>query len=219
MKKGFTLSEVLVALAIVGVISVMVIPESSRRIYNSVYISTLQSSVAQILDALNEAKAEQRINDLAYLYEDRQEGQTAEQLFMIDKMNAVGDCGDSPDGCFGSSYTTLNKTALNNFTSGYNAYVSIKNGASIAISFPEGDVDDEDSVGEILVDANGAKAPNVYGRDAFKLSLRGDSSVGAYGEVTSSETIESALAKCKSGTTHNYMCYYYLSQNDWKNDY
>ena len=39
-KKGFTLSETLIALAIVGIISVMVIPTTSRRVRNNIYAST-----------------------------------------------------------------------------------------------------------------------------------------------------------------------------------
>ena len=220
MKKGFTLSETLIALAIVGIISVMVIPTTSRRVRNNIYASTLQSAVAQIMDALEEATAEQHVNDIAYLYENANNSTTREELFLSEKLNSIADCGSTPEPCFASAYSTLNNTALDDFTSGYNAYVTIKNGASVALRFPVDSANPDEVVqGEILIDANGSKTPNIYGRDTFKLSLHADSAIGAFGDLADDETMESALAKCRAGSDYNFMCYYYISQNDWKNDY
>ena len=51
MKKGFTLSEVLITLGIVGLIAALTIPAVMKNYKNRLYVSQLQKVYSQLSDA------------------------------------------------------------------------------------------------------------------------------------------------------------------------
>ena len=60
MKKGFTLSEVLVTLGIVGVISVLTVPAVMKNYRKKVYVSKLKQTYSQITDATRAIMADEQ---------------------------------------------------------------------------------------------------------------------------------------------------------------
>ena len=66
MKKAFTLSEVLIALAVIGTVAAMTIPSLLQRSEEKIIVSGLQKSIA-ILDAgFRKIMAEERVSDIRY---------------------------------------------------------------------------------------------------------------------------------------------------------
>ena len=51
MKRGFTLSEVLITLGIVGVVAVLTVPSVMKNYRNRLYVSQLQKVYSQISEA------------------------------------------------------------------------------------------------------------------------------------------------------------------------
>ena len=51
MKKGFTLSEILITLGIVGVVAVLTVPSVMKNYRNRMYVAQLQKTYSQIHDA------------------------------------------------------------------------------------------------------------------------------------------------------------------------
>jgi len=66
MKKAFTLSEVLIALAVIGVVAALTMPSLLQRSEEKIIVSGLQKSIA-ILDAgFRKIMAEERVSDIRY---------------------------------------------------------------------------------------------------------------------------------------------------------
>ena len=63
MKKGFTLSEVLITLGIVGVVAVLAIPGVMRNYQNRLYTAQLQKTYAQISDAIQSIMNDEQTDD------------------------------------------------------------------------------------------------------------------------------------------------------------
>ena len=215
MKKGFTLFETLIALAIVGIVAILVMPSFLRKMYNNTYVSVLQSTVSQLADGLREATAIQHINDLGYLLESPEEDYNREDVFLSTYVS-TSSCGDTPGDCFAGSYKNINGDILEDYTAGYNDYAVLGTGASVGLILPvpNGEFSDD---GEVLVDVNGSKGPNTVGRDVFKFVLMGNSAMGVFEDIPDDD--DEVIESCKSASDNGYMCYYYLSQNDWRMDY
>ena len=64
MKRGFTLAEVLIAMTIVGIISVLTVPSVMQNTFTKANIAKLQAVHAQVSQAVKQAMVDERINDL-----------------------------------------------------------------------------------------------------------------------------------------------------------
>ena len=61
-KRGFTLAEVLIAVGIVGIISLLVVPMVVTKIQTSMFNSGFRKSTVSILDELNQLPVNERLN-------------------------------------------------------------------------------------------------------------------------------------------------------------
>lgn len=211
---AFTLSEVLIAMSIVGVVAVLTMPSLMNNMYDKTYSSLLQKTYSQLSEAMNEAMAEQKVYGAEDInrYVSTESGREAD--FLSKYMNVTSGCGSTAGNCFGAGYRTLSGKALRNvdlFTSEYNYYATMKNGVALGLSFPT-----DTANGSVIVDVNGPKKPNILGKDLFMMSLASNTTMGDFATYSSVSAMKEA---CQKNTGHGYACFKYLAENDWKIDY
>ena len=66
MKKGFTLTEILITLGIIGIVSILTVPNFTRGMYKKNMIATLKSTYSQLQTAVTTKMAD----DGVYIWED-----------------------------------------------------------------------------------------------------------------------------------------------------
>ncbi len=184
-KKGFTLAEVLVSMAIVGIVAALVMP----ALYNNSKKSAMGASLASSVELLQ--------NGMKNIFTEttsRSDSGSIETLSAIRKsdIGLDGDTYITDDNAFydltrgllgieDSDYGINNIKTYNNaapsetLTEGLTAYkfkkspavvlfhnVSIANIATAA---------DDDIIAKVIIDANGAEQPNKFGEDVFLFGL------------------------------------------------
>lgn len=190
MKKGFTLAEVLITLAIIGIVAAITIPvliNYFTELSTATSVKKVQSILSQ---ALTEYAADNNcIGNLAGcgLFDnggtETDAGHLAVWNALKPYLKVIKDCGNSTNqGCFAPNvnYSWLNKSAgylgvLDNMS---NAKGVLTDGISIWIDdYADNCVTDRtDGTGtsplsntcaQLIVDINGSKNPNQSGKDTF----------------------------------------------------
>ena len=161
-RKGFTLAEVLVTLGIIGVVSAMTVPSLMQNYQRQSYVTQLHKFYNELSQALvryqNDSNAvnlrEAGLNSRAALYD-----------FFKNYFKIVNDCGNTQTPCFASDYKNLSGVK-----SGFNCSsncVLLASGSSLGATFPN----KSNIISEVVVDINGPKGPNIFGRDAFTIYI------------------------------------------------
>ena len=156
---GFTLAEVMVVIAIVGAIAAMTIPDLINNIQTDQYKSAYKKAFADYSNALINAN-----NDGVLLQMIAQDNQNNITNFLAIKnyFTVIKDCSSSNNSnCWASGETY-------NTTPNYNAY-SFIDSQGRSWSTRLGIAGGGWYVSIILVDTNGMKGPNQYGKDRFPL--------------------------------------------------
>jgi len=186
MKKGFTLAEVLITLAIIGVVAAMTIPTLMANYQKTQYIAGLKKAYAEVTEALRLMANDHGCPDNLKCTSIFKNGDNAtlgnefKKYFKLAK-----DCGttynsnDESTKCFSDSISdNYDGTASRYNPNNYNYYNFITaDGLSISLySYDceqnytmsgETNLNISKVCGGINIDVNGMKGPNNYGRDIF----------------------------------------------------
>lgn len=208
---GFTLSEVLITLGIIGVVSAMTIPSLVKNYQRQVYVTQLRKVYNEVGQAVQTYMTDNR---LVSMRESRLVGnKVALKSFVNNYFKIAKDCNGQYVGCFASSYAHMNgdpDTSLVGWECDVTA--TLPSGAAICLSSGQaeqrpadsdingdGQVNGDDvisnagaSAGAVIsveVDVNGAQGPNMYGRDLFFIDVRPN------GDVAPSPGTESYLGR------------------------
>lgn len=187
MKKGFTLSEALITLGIVGCIAALTIPSIMKNYKKKVYVSQLEKAYSQITDAaqavINDEFADSFYMSTAGVPSSCNSDMTKSKgacYFLNSYFKTVKtDCqsADATDGgCLGTDYKSLDGSGVVNST-GINAEYCIQttNNATICIYF-----DKDKGKTSALVDVNGPAEPNMAGLDTFSMDISSNGLVTDY---------------------------------------
>lgn len=174
-KKAFTLTEVLIATAIVGVIAALVMPMVITTYQNNLYehMYTKQyDAIKDALEALPVTENKTRFADTIMSSDDINDNTSG--LFINKYFKVARYCGnitDSGADCFAPEYVTYDeqthKRVHNKATDliARGTCAMLKNGTSLCITpQPVTPTDAWKSV-QVVMDLNGIKGPNVVGRD------------------------------------------------------
>lgn len=191
IKKGFTLAEVLIAMAIVGVVASLTAPWLMMNKKNAANATKLATIVSDLDNAFSSMVVDEQVDSLretawmqANVNDRRQE--LAKHIAITNPV---------VQGNENYSYNTLgngykkssNKTSF----SSSNAY-NLKNGAIVYIRYAADDGRNVDSnlqqggnlgsvVANVFIDVNGLNEPNTVGRDLFYFALGADGMLYPYG--------------------------------------
>lgn len=168
MRKGFTLSEVLITLGIVGVVSAMTLPTLLKKHQRQVFVTQLRKVCTEVTQAF-----EQVITDSnAVSLRESGFGRRGVESFVRTYFKTTKVCTNNPGDCFADQYKNINGVALRNRTlfgeakEGVVAAV-LSNGASLWLRGMNQGC-------EIYIDVNGKQGPNILARDLFDIYIDND---------------------------------------------
>lgn len=209
-RDGFTLSEVLITLAVIGVLAALVVPGLVKDSNNKAMMSLLQSTVSILNNAVQNELISIGTNDVK-----NTDVYNNPQQFLKDRLEVKKECtGAVPNACYGASYRTLKGA---NFGIWKNSGVLLNNGVAVDIlkgnmgSFPD------NKYLPIGIDLNGGKEPNIAGVDRWVIcvTLETDETEGTHsGDVggclrtgyTTTSSRNTLKTACETGTTE--ACYF-----------
>lgn len=211
MKKAFTLSEVLLALAIVGVLATMVIPTVMNNMQKKILTSQLKNSYQAIQDLAQEQIARSPSKNL-------KDSEFATGIINSNNFDISYNCSASKK-CWADNYKTLNSESVSISQDG----AKLKNGAAIKYIVEENPQDapfnnnnKEFYIGTFYIDVNGAEKPNILGLDLYAFRVTDKGRLGDNSANT--KTKEELLTACQNAET-NTACTTYLETNGWNMDY
>ncbi len=192
-KKAFTLTELLIALGIIGAIAAMAIPSTINKIHNASLATSLKSNVAAIQQIVSDQLVLKRTKDLSDT-----DLATADGFFS--KLNDAQKCIDITE-CWADTYKTLDGITNETYNSRPNDAIKLKNGAVIGYALDDPKALD---LAWITIDLNGPERPNIIGRDFFKFGIT------KTGQIHGQRTVNRGT--CDTGTE----CFNALIKNNWK---
>jgi len=177
---AFTLAEVLIVLGIIGIVAQMTIPTLVKNVETQVTVASLKKTYSTFESAFRLAIQQNGTVDqwgLTDIYSSSGQGALDAMNIIVPYLKISEKCGIS-DGCYpNSNYTFLDKSATKNYyTDATRAKFILADGViadfmirDISCNSPQGTTPNLSSVcGDLDVDINGAKGPNVFGRDYFR---------------------------------------------------
>lgn len=219
-KDGFTLSEVLITLAVVGTLAVMVIPGLIKDASNKAMVALLQSTVSNISSAIQSEVVNTRTSNL----EDTDIVKNTE-AFLKKYLNVKRVCTNANPCMYTSSNTDSKYRTFNTLGGGtiaassYSTIVLLQNGVAVGIQ-PE-----EDGEITLAIDLNGLTEPNTVGIDRWifdiqkKTDLNSDppTHAGEMGGRDKFSTTATLKTQCKRGYAPG--CYTLLERSGFDPDY
>lgn len=165
MKKAFTLAEILITMGIVGVVSALTIPALNQSWQRDSYVTQLRKVYSEVAQAAVRLKTDRNVQTLkeARLSNDNLKQEFINKYFVITR-----DCDTTLTNCFASSYKTVNGATITTSTTSLGVCKSsiIASGAALCYSL----IPNNKRI-RIIVDINGAKDPNIFGRDVFAMEV------------------------------------------------
>ena len=192
---AFTLAEVLVTLGIIGVVSAMTVPTLMQNYQRQSYVTQLH----KVYNELNQATLRYQTDRNALnLKEAGLTSQAAAENFIENNFKIVQKCGSNKTPCFASSYKKIAGTSSIGWYTPRTNYI-IASGTAIGVSYrPVGDV-----LLELYVDTNGAKGPNITGRDIFAMFIYNN---GIIDDFNFSENTTAPMTEAARNTNYTNVC-------------
>jgi len=215
MEKAFTLAEVLLTLAIIGIVAALTIPAVITKVTKDQYVVALRKAY-NTLKAV-ERKAVQEHGEIKNWNTATSSNQDAQQFFdtyFKPYFDIIKECKDRDDSCFADGpYTRLDKTGTWSSLDNLNnpSVIRIMTSDGISFSFTGSAEDTELArVARFWVDVNGRKGPNIIGRDLFGFSLFSKIGIKPHGgyDVDTGEPYAPKLieANCNTKTGSGHTC-------------
>ena len=162
-KRAFTLTELLIALGIIGTIAALCIPSLMTTINNKSLAIQLQNNVAAIQQAIANQKIIKNTKDMS---ETAFANET--DFYALFQSSKGETCSvSSTTKCWGDSYRVIGGGAPSYELVPEGNAIRLKNGATIAYKTGNDDAYGNKQLCEIFIDVNGADEPNIVGRDLF----------------------------------------------------
>ena len=179
-RRGFTITEVLIALGVVAVIAVLILPVITTRAQNKSFALSYETEVKQMLNSLEGLPISENKNDIAgtMMFVENDDGNYANNAgaYINKYMKVAKYCGNEPGDCFGGEYYEYkdNDRVTFDIKDVKGACALLKNGVSICLKPQVKKTGDAEEEIQGWIDLNGPKGPNIYGRDlrTFAINLK-----------------------------------------------
>ena len=138
--------------------------------------------------------------------------------------NIVNDCGASLTPCFANQYNRINgeeaNVSISDDLADKTTVVALASGASICM-FGGFDNDDDDYHGytQVMIDINGAKGPNITGRDVFFFEIYSDGKIDVSYEGGSKNSDRDDLIDGCRASGYGEHCTTLILQDNWRMTY
>lgn len=205
-KLGFTLTEIMIAMGVIGIVSAITIPALVNNYTNRANTVQFRKFMEEFSSSLDMYITEEGKTKLAHtgIFDSMANAEN----FINNKFKVVRTCEARTGGCFAGTYGNLNGGS-SGFTCNNKSFV-LSNSTAICID----NFDNLEDGGEITfqIDINGTDKPNIGGRDMFLVDLRNR-------DNTESFEFRSGNANSCLGSTIGNGCYTRLVENNWNMNY
>lgn len=235
---GFSLAELLIAVAIIGVIAALTIPGVIANYQRKALLTQLQKSYVELQESLLILKTE---NYQKGLYGSSLNKKSSTSIrnsagkFLLGYYKITQDCETDTQPCFASKYADLSSMTYSDYScEGYS--VNVASGAAICIvpaSITEEEVSDDTGAtttkeiknpAVVYIDVNGSKEPNIGGRDMFTFNIYEDFTID---EVDPASTDLSSLEEERDNLYEENCltssigkgCFAKILNDDWEMNY
>lgn len=228
IKLAFTLSEVLITLGIIGVVSAMTIPTLISKYQKHIVEANLQESYSIIQQVMKYTEYDDVSFDVKI--PDSLEGMKLWSETFLEPHLKYGKICYNTSGCWQAKVPTKNlkgNDAVCNRTGigvGYDIItIKLTNGANLCLDgfsksdmkrFFGADITDAASL-VVYIDANGDRGPNIIGKDIYILAYTTNGLVPA-GFSETNETVKQNCSKNATGQNAGYYCINLVKANGWK---
>ncbi len=222
-KKAFTLTELIIALGIIGTIAALTVPSILKNINKKILSSQIKNTVASIQQLVTDQMVTKKTKILADTDFASPESLLSSANFEISGICPKADTeDDNAVNCWADTYKVFyvqnNRTASQNITTDGTVpntitAIKLKNGTTIGYSLAsESDVpsNGEDAYGKFYVDLNGTEEPNIVGRDFFEFYLT------EKGKLVATEVSGTCHDPISSNLDAALNCFSILMNNNWK---
>lgn len=246
-RKGFTLSEVMISLIIVGAIAALTIPPLAENYRKTAYATSLSVAISNFEKAMQTMMIKENVTDLLdtkawnTTKNNNNGSYTLNNTNFQNFQNELRKYLQIVDSSIGApqGYASLQspKKANKNTHFSTNPYFKTKDGVGYIITFPgvksssrknEAEMLLKGSsylnmAGRVFIDVNGENKPNVIGRDLFKFELSTDGHLYPfhgqdYRLYHDTKKPKDPETECKQKKNGDY-CAAYLISNKFKMDY
>ena len=196
-KNAFTLTEVLIAVAIVGIIAGLVLPKLIENYQTKTMDSAFQREVQTIEDSINGLAVSENKADFfsTMMYKDTApESYDDSSGMYIKKYLKISKMCDNPNDCFAPTYYQYEAgKSRSEYKPDYKGACAIlKNGMSICM-IPQ--IGAANITG--IIDLNGKKGPNVYNKDLRTFSIAAKTRVGLNQDTEGVRKLDWDNIKCE----------------------
>lgn len=232
MKKGFTLSEVLITLSVVGIVAVLTIPGVMKNYRNRLYVASLEKVYAQVSDAAQSIMNDEHVDNFyettaagASSCSDADNGkcESGYGYFLTKYFKAVKyNCKNTDkSGCVSSTssnYKSISGSAIGGGVAGDNC-IQTPSGAAICGSY-----NNNNKCLTLTVDVNGMAEPNMPGRDIFAMDVHKNGSISDYNSGCVDGSLGVAASQCTKGSNDGIAtaasgCLNNVIEAGWKMEY
>ena len=215
-KRAFTLTELLIALGIIGAIAALCIPSLMTTINNKNLATQLQNNVASIQQAIGNQKIIKNTKDMTETAFANETDFYA--LFQSSKGEKCS--ASSTVKCWGDNYRIIGGGTFS-YEQPPATAIRLKNGATIGYEQKKLNLSDatqkKNTLGEIFIDVNGPDEPNIVGRDLFGIFVYKDGTL--FGNVSTSAGTCDTPSECFNALLKNNYnmpddAHYYNTEQD-----
>lgn len=214
---AFTLSELLVTLSIVGVVSALTVPTMINKYQAQANVTQLRKVYFDLSQAIDLLLTDEGKNSISATSLKDDPG-----IFLKKYLRINQDCGSNLTPCFANSYKNINSgSSVNLVCNGKGKTVLTTAGYAVCIY-------NLNNVPDVLVDINGPEKPNIAGRDLFTFSIYSDGSLdenmSPLDKINMSaddmkQRRNDMAAKCLSTDYNAIGCFSKILNANWKMDY
>lgn len=222
-KQAFTLTELLVALGIIGAIAALSIPSLLNNIHSRMLTTQLRSTVESIQQLATDQLVEHKTKTLEDTDFNNPANILSETHFNITKSCTSG---SAQKDCWkiSTSVPTNERVTYKTINGGTGTVAAaqsakLKNGVLISYYLSDqtlNGVTDDKVIGIFDIDVNGNDKPNIIGRDFFSVFVTKKGKLVDYKEVNGITNLDTLKSNCKNGTG---WCFGVIMEDGWKMDY
>lgn len=214
-KTGFTLSEVLITLGIIGVVAAITIPGLMTNYRKHVTATTLEKSIStlnQTIKLSENENGELETWDKSLPQEEFIDKYFRPYIKIMQTCNPITKCGYKSQ----TPWKNLNGRPANDYGNpnhrGRTPFIAM-DGILYTFGFiNDGGTAEVDNDKIIIIDINNSRGPNQFGKDIFFLYRKEEASIYPYGADKSSKEIRNDCSKNGRG----FYCAAWIRENGWK---
>lgn len=242
-KFAFTLTEVLVTLSIIGVVSALTVPTLMNQYQRKIQATQIRKFANELdqgfeMQIIEEGKTKLSATNMWKKVATKGD-LTDLRAFFNTRFKIIKTCNKT-SGCFADTYRSIDGTKEENFNYSASATYVLANSAAIRIKAKlhvAGETDDEGNFTPTLdengnykilsanqavmmwIDINGTEPPNIGGRDLFMIAIGNDGRIfdSCYTDNISFTCTPSAATCISSPMGSN--CFGVLQENNWTMNY